>query len=277
MEIIDTHAWYACRTECDIPSGTGHLRELKQRYAPQHQLKFIAVSASHETNRCIADTVRDNADLFIGAHLQIVPKHGTWAQHTPIGELATLAQRPEIVGFKIHTSLLDLPVDSPLLDPYFQLAGEIGAPVLMHCCASGRDYTSPKQLRRMMERHPYLIPIFAHFGGLNLEYVPETLALMREFPQVRLNTTGMSGELRRYSVKDGTPHVVAYSPLLPQAENPWSAVLQKSMGEEGIASRILFGSDTPFLTHTLSPIDELPLADQERLMANARTLFRRSL
>ena len=273
MEIIDTHAYYGKNNPLQSNYKLEDLIKARQK-CQDHNLKFITISASPGTNINIADIVKSNSDFILGAYLQIAPRTDMQWRYTPPKEISVLAERKEIKGFKIITSLIKTPINSPLLEPYIEIAKSKDIPILFHCGASGTDYTSYEKNKALAEKHPNLKIILAHFGGLNPDFIKGSLALAREFPNTYLNTTGMSGEVKRYDADSDGKFYIKEKYIDIPLRKIWAQVLKDSMQDSVLASKILFGTDCPILAHQLYPIDQLPQKDQEKIMDNARKLFK---
>ncbi|HYD43802.1 MAG TPA: amidohydrolase family protein [Phenylobacterium sp.] len=91
-----------------------------------------------------------------------------------------------------------VPPDAPAMAPYWALAAKHDAPAFVHtgrgpgpgqgprrrpdCCPDYRaEYGDPALLRPVLARHPTLRVVLQHAG---FDYVEETIALMRDFPNV---------------------------------------------------------------------------------------------
>ncbi len=146
-------------------------------------------------------------------------------------------QEEGLKGLKLHPDFQEIEADSPRLDPVYEELADRDLPVLIHAGDSRYDYSSPRRLARVLDRHPRLKMIAAHFGGYtqwedSLEYLAgrdcwfdTSSSLWRLSPE----TAG------RFFRKHGT-------------------------------ERFLFGSDFPMWDHTgeLKRLDALQLGDRER-------------
>lgn len=273
MDIIDTHVFYGRNGTLHFNYKIDDLIKARQKYQDHHNLKFIVISASSETNKNIADLVKDNPYFILGAHLLVVPRKDLPWEYTSPEDLSKLCERSEIKGLKIVTSGVKTRIDSQLLTPYIELAEDKDIPILFHCGATGTEYTSYEKIKTLAEKNPKLKMILAHFGGLNPNFIEGSINLAKNYPNIYLNTTGMSGEIKRYELRRAEPYVKeVYTDL--ELRKLWSEILKSSMEDSILSSKILFGTDYPELSHQLYPLDQLSQENQEKIMDNTRTLFK---
>ena len=272
MEIIDTHAYLGRNETLGFCYSIDNLLEAKNMY--KDNLRFIVVAASPQTNKVIANLAREHQEFILGAYLQVQPREELRYSYTSPKEIASLSRSPEIKGLKLVTSLVNTSINSSLLTPYIEIAEENSLAFLIHCSATGTEYTSFDKIKEVAEKHPDLKLILAHFGGLNLNYTKGSMLLARAHPNIYLNTAGLSGEIKRYESRNGvTPYVREWYTNL-ELRHCWSHVLQDSMSDSVLSKKILFGTDYPILAHQLYPLDKLASADQQKIMDNARKLFK---
>jgi len=273
MEIIDTHVFYGENKLLRFNYTLEDLMKARKIYEGQHNIRFIVISAYPKTNKNIADLVKDNPHLILGAYLQVQPRTDLPFEYTPPEELSVLLERDEIKGLKIITSLVKTPINSLLLKPYIKLAEERDIPLLFHCGATGTEYTSYEKNRDLIKKHPYLKVILAHFGGLNPSFIEGSLSLAKEFPNVYLNTAGMAGEVKRYETKTHRIPYVKERCTNIELRKRWLEVLREAMQDPVISYKILFGTDYPELAHELYPLNQLSTHDQQKIMDNSIRLF----
>jgi predicted TIM-barrel fold metal-dependent hydrolase len=138
----------------------------------------------------------------------------------PLGDLRA-AFDDGCIGLKIHEGVQLLAVDDPRFDPLFALIAEREGFVLVHVGhVPWQDQTDggPARIARVLERHPRLRIVVAHFG------VPDWAAygaMMPRHPNLFLDTTMA---------------FTAGSPLLADTDRAFV---------ESIAGSIVFGSDYP--------------------------------
>ena len=70
-----------------------------------------------------------------------------------------------LVGIKLHPDFQTFAADTPKMDPFYDKIAKLGMPVLFHAGDIRFDYAGPKRIRNVMDKHPDLIVIAAHFGG----------------------------------------------------------------------------------------------------------------
>ncbi len=168
---------------------------------------------------------------------------------------------------------------NPRLDPYFALAAEFDLPVGVHtqrgpppgarnstrgdpsCCPDyDPEMGNPALLRPVLDRYPGLRIWIQHVGaGRAGGYEPfwdETLALLRDYPQVYLDL----------SITNGPRPIAQYEESL------------RTLIEAGYGDRIMFGSDNVSVTlilERLSSIDWLSQPQRNAILhENAERFFR---
>ncbi len=136
------------------------------------------------------------------------------------------------------------PTDPAIL-PYWDFAAEFDLPVLVHtnrgppadggmrargCCPNfNSDMGNPELMRPILKRHPKLRLVLQHFGFPplpvfdNIGYVDESLALMRDYPNVMVDMS--------------TFHSV------PFLNAEVHAKMVKRLKDEGLLDRLLFATD----------------------------------
>lgn len=160
-------------------------------------------------------------------------------------------------GFKLHLRVSDLDPTLPVLQPAFAQVAEAGLPVVIHCGSApeaGR-FTAPTYIAELVRQHPTLRVVVAHMGAYEWDnYV--TLAERHE--HVYLDTTMV---------------FVPYPACEPFPEGLLARL-------EGVAAKVLFGSDYPNipypLAHAVQGVLGLPLSDGAKramLHDNAARLF----
>ncbi|HAZ19798.1 MAG TPA: amidohydrolase [Clostridiales bacterium] len=79
-------------------------------------------------------------------------------------------------GIKLHCDFQGFPIDDPGMDAVYKKASELKLPILFHLGDENTDFTTPRRMRNVIDRHPDLIVIAAHMGGyLHMEASKELL------------------------------------------------------------------------------------------------------
>ena len=68
-------------------------------------------------------------------------------------------------GIKLHPDFQRFEVDAPKMDAVYEQIEAAGLPVLVHAGDSRYDFSGPRRIARVLDRHPELMVIAAHFGG----------------------------------------------------------------------------------------------------------------
>lgn len=140
-------------------------------------------------------------------------------------------------GIKVHPAVQLVPPDSPRSIRLFELCGERGVMVFIHCGPVGieqmkkaREYCQVTRYKTAIEKCPKTTFILGHSGGLQMELA---LELAKDHPNVYL-------ELASQSLSN-----------------------IRTLIEEGPVDRIVFGSDWPFY-HQSIQIAKVLLATEDR-------------
>ena len=262
-QLIDTHTYFGSNRQFTVDIKPERHRKLQEKIIESHGYspKFLLMAYSTEGNFLLPGIISDNPDLFLGGILQFNPNRSFEKifEYTSPVELEKIIKSGLIVGLKLHTSATKIRVDCEDLDEFSRLAIDHEIPMVFHCAATGQDFSHPDYFRRLKDRHPDLRIVCAHYGGLYEEYIPQYVKLVDEFPDVYLNTAGLSGEIRRWDF-DADP------PSLFYKQNPerWSDLFLDSI--VGIEDKVLFGSDYPELHFTLNPIDKTDRKIQQKVL-----------
>ncbi len=142
----------------------------------------------------------------------------------------------------------------PRLAVYWALAEELDVPVGIHigrgprpegrapgCCPNfNDDFGNPELLRPVLARHPGLRVWLMHAGGR--DFVPETVALMKDFPNVYAEMSVVN----------------AHAP-----EEVHAAGLRR-FHEEGLIDRIMIGTDNLPIAEVLRRINTVPFLTVEQ-------------
>ena len=68
-------------------------------------------------------------------------------------------------GMKMHPDLQKFQVDDEKMDPFYDLLEKIDLPILFHAGDYRFDFSGPKRIAHVLDKHPNLRVIAAHFGG----------------------------------------------------------------------------------------------------------------
>lgn len=152
------------------------------------------------------------------------------------------------VGVKLHPSLHQAPITSARYEPVFEYAARARVPVLIHTW-EGCPQCSPQALGELARRVPEVKLLMGHAGGTPAGYgVAAQIAL--DAPNVFLDITGSQSR---------------------------AGALERLVSTVG-ASRVVYGSDTPFLDPRpkIGQVLFAELSDEVKraiLGGNARVLF----
>ncbi len=154
-------------------------------------------------------------------------------------------------GLKLHPDFQRFECDMEKMDPVYDKCAALNIPVLFHAGDERYDFSGPKRIRHVLEKHPDLIVIAAHFGG--------------------------------YTEWDNAmEYLVGQNVYFDTSSTLWKLPLEKAnkMIKAHGYKKFLFGSDFPMWDHQdeLSRFNQLDLTTQERqaiLYDNAAELLKK--
>jgi predicted TIM-barrel fold metal-dependent hydrolase len=162
-----------------------------------------------------AETANSQAIEAARRHPTRLQAYAAFSPHEYHGreqEFAALLERPEVAGIKLH-DFHGVPMDSPLYEPVYRMAGEYGLPLLSHGCPPVR------YLANLLERYPRLSYLSAHAAGGRPGEVLPLVELAADYPALYLDTTSS---------------VLPYRGL-------------EELLKQVSAQQIVYGSDTPLM------------------------------
>lgn len=104
-------------------------------------------------------------------------------------EIEKYKDTPGFVGVKFYTALGMCSLDNPNLDKVYELVSKYNMMLLVHTWGSDGYPCAPNKFRRNLEKHPELKLVVGHAGGDWYGH-QETVALMRDYPNVHWDVTG---------------------------------------------------------------------------------------
>ena len=161
----------------------------------------------------------------------------------------------KFVGIKLHPKQLDLPADSPLYEPYMQLASKNKLPVLFHSQVAADWNTKDAQGN-------FIPTLIEDMSKLDASDPSKIYTLAKKYPDVPVimgHTGAGAGALGHKkaldvileSIKNGDARLycdiswIDFQNDLP-SDNPESIVnLIKTLKQQNALDRVLFGSDVP--------------------------------
>lgn len=70
-----------------------------------------------------------------------------------------------LYGVKLHPDFQKFQIDCAKMDNIYETLASLNLPVLVHAGDCRYDFSGPKRIRNVLEKHPNLTLIAAHFGG----------------------------------------------------------------------------------------------------------------
>ncbi len=148
----------------------------------------------------------------------------------------TRMQAGGLKGLKLHPDFQNVAADDPSLDPTYEELVSRDMPVLIHAGDFRYDFSGPLRLSRVLDRHPRLKMIAAHFGGYT-------------------------------QWKESFDHLAGRNCWFDTSSTLWELPADKArlIFEKHGADRFLFGSDFPMWDHSeeLKRLEMLNLSDKE--------------
>lgn len=140
-------------------------------------------------------------------------------------------------GVKLHPDFQKFACDIPEMDKIYSKLAELKLPVLFHAGDYRFDYSGPKRISHVMEKHPDLTVIAAHFGGYT-------------------------------EWDDAIKYLVGKNVYFDTSSTLWKLPLEKAnkiLKLHGY-EKFLFGSDFPMWKHAdeIQRFNTLDLSDEER-------------
>lgn len=68
-------------------------------------------------------------------------------------------------GVKVHPDFQKFPIDDERMDPIYSSMEKRGLPLLIHAGDCRYDFSGPKRIANVLDKHPDLLVIAAHMGG----------------------------------------------------------------------------------------------------------------
>lgn len=142
---------------------TGLVQELLKSGAAIGVSKYLVHSAS------TTSTQVESINNFIIDEIQKEEKfEGFGTMHPDYVEFEKELKRikeKNLKGIKLHPDFQKFRADIDIMDPIYETLAELKMPVLFHAGDSRFNYSNPRFIKNVLQKHPNLIVIAAHFGG----------------------------------------------------------------------------------------------------------------
>ena len=125
--------------------------------------KYLVHSAA--TTEKQVQTINDFIKSEVDAHSEFV---GFGTIHPDYVDFENELKRVVAMGLKgvkIHCDFQHFQIDCEKMDPIYETLTQMKLPILIHAGDERYDYDGPKRIRNVLEKHPGIIMIAAHFGG----------------------------------------------------------------------------------------------------------------
>lgn len=193
-------------------------------------------------NDFIAQSVRDNPDMFVG-FCSLHPEMEKKAIRAEIDRAMSMGLK----GIKLHPDFQKFKIDDKSVYSIYE-AAEGRLPILFHTGDKRFDYSSPKQLANALKDFPKLVVIGAHFGGWS--QWGEGEKYLADNPNVYVDT---SSSLYAVSPEQAREYIFAFTP-----------------------DRVMFGTDYPMwnVENEIKNIEKLKLSESDREKIMYKTAYK---
>jgi predicted TIM-barrel fold metal-dependent hydrolase len=205
MKIIDAHAHVGYYGSF---FNVGITPEALLRQMDDHQI--VKALISDLDNDALRNAVRAYPDRLLGA-VWVDPRNGSKALDAARAALEHWGFK----GIKLHPLIHGYVANDSIVDPFAQLAEELGVPVFVH---SGHPpFSLPWSIAQLAERFPRTRLVMVHMGHGHGVYIQAAIDMAMKYENIFLETSGM----------------------------PMHSKVREAYELVG-ANRILFGTDAPF-------------------------------
>ncbi|MCQ2232557.1 MAG: amidohydrolase family protein [Paludibacteraceae bacterium] len=142
-----------------------------------------------------------------------------------------------LMGIKLHPDFQKFPIDLREMDDIYEVIAGLKMPILVHAGDYRYDYSGPKRIAHVLEKHPTLKVVAAHFGGYT-------------------------------QWEDSEKYLVGKNVWFDTSSSLWKLTPDEAMRmirNHGV-EKMLFGVDYPMWDHQeeLERFNRLPLTQEER-------------
>lgn len=177
--------------------------------------------------------------------------HPAFANHdlsATVDELERI-KKAGLQGIKLHPDFQKFQIDTQEMDDIYAWLSENNLPVLVHAGDCRYDFSGPKRIAHVLDKHPHLKLVAAHFGGYT-------------------------------EWDDSLQYLAGRDVWFDTSSSLWKLSIEKAhkiIDKHGI-SRFLFGSDFPMSDHSeeMNRFNKLKLSDKDAkavLYENAKQLL----
>ena len=137
---------------------------------PQPYPPFIAWCAGLDSDEIASGTLKRSLELFAAAF-----------------------SRPDCVGLKLYPGYHTIPLNDPVHDPFYDLAGQFDVPVVIHTGELAGNhgllkYSHPFNVDELAGRFPHVRFVMAHCGN---PWIVDATAVAAKNPNVYLDLSGL--------------------------------------------------------------------------------------
>lgn len=197
--------------------------------------KYVVHSAASTPKQ--VQTINDFIKSEVDAHSEFI---GYGTIHPDFADFENELKRVKemgLKGIKIHCDFQHFTIDSETMDPIYETLVQLKLPILIHAGDARFDLDGPKRIRKVLDKHPELTLIAAHFGGYT-------------------------------EWDDAIEYLVGRNVFFDTSSTLWKCPVEKAnkmLKAHGV-EKFFFGSDFPMWDHQdeLSRFNQLDLTSEER-------------
>ncbi|MCR4790584.1 MAG: amidohydrolase [Treponemataceae bacterium] len=176
MKIIDFHAHiYPEKIAEKAALNVGKFYDAGMEHPHAISDELIASGSKIGVTNYVVHSVATKAEQvisinnFIIGECSIHPEFIGFATHHPDFEdfenEVDRIMKAGLKGIKMHSDFQKFQVDSPSMDSFYSCLEERQLPILFHAGDCRFDFSGPKRIAHVLDKHPSLKVIAAHFGG----------------------------------------------------------------------------------------------------------------
>lgn len=175
MHIIDSHAHiFPTKVADRATRAIGEFYEAPMAYSGSAS-ELLSSGSAINVERYIVHSTATRANQVVSINDFIIDEVSRESRLVGFGTIHPDFPEPEaeidriakagLRGVKIHPDFQHFPVDAPKMDAIYEILSSRGIPVLTHAGDCRYDFSGPRRIAKVLDRHPSLILIAAHFGG----------------------------------------------------------------------------------------------------------------
>jgi len=177
MHVIDFHAHiYPDKVASKATAAISEFYDAPMRYTGLVS-ELLASGGKIGVERYLVHSTATRADQVVSINDYVIREiakesrfigFGTIHPDFPAAEVAPELERiaaAGLQGIKLHPDFQKFEADTPAMDAIYDQLAAAGLPVLIHAGDRRFDFSGPRRIAGILDKHPTLRLIAAHFGG----------------------------------------------------------------------------------------------------------------